>query len=65
MLKKTRSIKDCATGNWSHEFQIVQIDGRRTRVLVTPDDAADTTLLVKRLSKRELNCRSKRLRARD
>ena len=48
-LKKTRSIKDCATGNWSDEFQIVQIDGRRTRVLVTADDAADTTMLVKRL----------------
>jgi hypothetical protein len=49
VLKKTRSIKDCSTGNWSDEFQIVQIDGRRTRVLVTADDAADTTLLVKRL----------------
>ena len=48
-LKKTRSIKDCSTGNWSHEFQIVQIDGKRTRVLVTADDAADTALLVKRL----------------
>jgi putative DNA primase/helicase len=48
-LKKTRSIKDCSTGNWSHEFQIVQIDGKRTRVLVTADDAADTTPLVKRL----------------
>ena len=29
VLKKTRSIKDCSTGNWSDEFQIVQIDGRR------------------------------------
>ena len=48
-LKKTRSIKDCSTGNWSHEFQIVQIDGKRTRVLVTADDAAETTQLVKRL----------------
>ena len=38
-LKKNRPIKDCATGNWIDEFQIVQIDGRRTRVLVTADDA--------------------------
>ena len=30
VLKKTRSIKDWATGNWSDEFQIVQVDGRRT-----------------------------------
>jgi len=49
VLKKTRSIKDCSTGNWSYEFQIVQIDGRRTHALVTADDAADATLLVKRL----------------
>ena len=49
VLKKTRSIKDCSTGRWSDEFQIVQIDGSRTYVLVTADDAADTRLLVKRL----------------
>jgi hypothetical protein len=49
VLKKTCSIKDCSTGRWSDEFEIVQIDGSKTRVLVTADDAADTTLLVKRL----------------
>jgi hypothetical protein len=49
VLKKTRSIKDCSTRNWSDEFEIVQIDGSRTRVLVTADDASDTTPLVKRL----------------
>ena len=49
VLKKTRSIKDCSTGNWSDEFQIVQIHGGRTHALVTADDASDATLLVKRL----------------
>ena len=29
LLKKTRSIKDCSTGNWSYEFQIFQIDGSK------------------------------------
>ena len=49
VLKKTRSIKDWATGNWSDEFQIVQVDGRTTHVLVAADEAADTTKLTKRL----------------
>jgi hypothetical protein len=48
-LKKTRSIKDCATGNWSDEFHIIQIDGRPTRVLVNAADAAGTKMLVRRL----------------
>jgi hypothetical protein len=49
VLKKTRSIKDRATGNWSDEFEIVQVDGLRTKVLVPADNAADATQLVKRL----------------
>lgn len=49
VLKKTRSIKDCATGNWGDEFEIAQVDGRRTHVLVAAEEAADVKMLVRRL----------------
>jgi len=52
VLKKTRSIKDCATGNWSEEFEIVQVDGRRSRVLVPADDAKSERALVHRLNRK-------------
>ena len=46
LLKKTRAIKDCATGDWWVEFQIVQLDGRRAHVLVQADKAEKMTELV-------------------
>jgi hypothetical protein len=51
-LKKTRAIKDCATGDWWIEFQIVQVDGRRTHVLVQADKADKTTELAKQLTQK-------------
>jgi hypothetical protein len=52
VLKKTRAIKDCGTGDWWVEFQIVQLDGRRTHVLVQADKAEKMTDLVKQLTQK-------------
>jgi hypothetical protein len=49
VVTKTRLIKDCATGDWSVEFQILQVDGRRTRVLVPAADAESPRALARRL----------------
>ena len=52
VLKKTRSIKDCATGNWSEEFEIVQVDGRKSCVVVPRDDAKSTQALIRHLNQK-------------
>jgi hypothetical protein len=51
-LKKTRSIRDCASGNWGVEFEIIQMDGQKSRVLVPADDAESERTLVRRLNEK-------------
>jgi hypothetical protein len=47
VVEKTRSIKDCATGDWNVEFRILQVDGRTTSVLVPAADAESPRALAR------------------
>jgi hypothetical protein len=49
VVKKTRLIKDYFTGDWSVEFEIVQVDGRKAKVLVPAADAESPNALARRL----------------
>jgi putative DNA primase/helicase len=48
-LRKVASVKDCATGNWNIEFEIIQPDGKSGRVPVPGEDAEAVGALVRRL----------------
>jgi hypothetical protein len=49
-LKKTRAIKDCASGNWSYEFEFKQTDGKSGHVIVAGDDASNPHSLLRHLN---------------
>jgi len=52
LLKKTRAIKDCATNDWSIEFEFLQPDGTKGRALVTGDDAENVGSLRRNLNQK-------------
>jgi len=51
-VKRGRAIKDCATGNWDDEFEIIPEDGIPTRVLVPREEADSASGLGRHLSKK-------------
>jgi hypothetical protein len=50
LLEKVRGIKDCATGNWTYEFEFLTADGARGRATVPGDQAKKATALINQLN---------------
>jgi hypothetical protein len=52
VIQKLRAIKDNATGNWSDEYEIIQVDGTTARVLVPREEAGTAASLGRHLSRK-------------
>jgi hypothetical protein len=50
LLEKIAGIRDCATGDWSYEFEFLMTDGSRGHMVITGDHAQKASTLINQLN---------------